>query len=101
MTMKKAFPHGIMAMSKDGHAVFAMKMGDLHRNYSQIEEAGLSNDDIVKHLALVYEYAFKEVDPKPLPGGQLINIMDFEGLGIMDMKGKSFFVGSNKRIACC
>ena len=86
-TMKKAFPHGCLGISKDGHAIFAMKMGVLQENYSQIEEAGLSNDEVVKHLALVYEYFFEEIDPDPLPGGQLINLMDFEGMGIMDMKG--------------
>jgi hypothetical protein len=44
-TMKKAFPHGCLGMSKDGHAIFAMKMGVLQENYSQIEDAGLSNDE--------------------------------------------------------
>jgi CRAL/TRIO domain len=86
-TMKKAFPHCCLGISKDGHAVFAMKMGALEENYSQITEAGLSNDQIVQHLCLVYEYFFQKIDPDPLPGGQLINIMDFEGMGIMDMKG--------------
>lgn len=97
LTLKKAFPHGIIAMSTCGHAVFAMKMGVLHEQYSQIEEAGLSNDDIVKHLALVYEYAFCKLDPKPLPGGQLINVLDFDGLGIMDMRGAPSHVLSR----CC
>lgn len=85
--MKSAFPHGILGISKDGHAIFAMKMGVLEKQYNIIEEAGLSNDDIVKHLAFVYEFIFHKAAPDPLPGGRLINIMDFEGMGIMDMKG--------------
>ena len=54
-TMKKAFPHGMLCMSKDGCAVFAMKMGVLQEQYDQIDNSGMSNDDVVKHLALVYE----------------------------------------------
>ena len=32
-------------------------------------------------------YAFEKIDPRPLPYGRLINVMDFDGMGIMDMKG--------------
>lgn len=48
--MKKAFPHGMLAMSKDKHIVFLMKLGVLHKQYSLLEDAGVSNDDMVKHL---------------------------------------------------
>lgn len=86
-TLKAAFPHGVLAMSKCGHAVFVMKIGVLKERYDDIEAAGLSNDDIVRHLALVYEYIFTKVDPGDLPGGRLINIIDMEGMGVMDVQG--------------
>eukprot|EP00892_Ulva_mutabilis_P004940 jgi/Ulvmu1/2818/UM142_0016.1 len=93
-TIKAAFPHGVLAMSKCGHAVFVMKIGVLKERYGDIEEAGLTNDDIVKHLALVYEYIFSRVDPRELPGGRLINVIDMDGLGVMDVQGKAFKMGN-------
>ena len=86
-TIKAAFPHGILAMSKQGHAVFVMKIGVLKERYGDIEAAELTNDDIVKHLALVYEYIFNKVDPRELPGGRLINVIDMDGMGVMDVQG--------------
>lgn len=86
-TLKAAFPHGILAMSKCGHAVFVMKIGVLKERYGDIEDAGLSNDDIVRHLALVYEHIFTRIDPRDLPGGRIINIIDMNGLNVMDVQG--------------
>jgi hypothetical protein len=85
--MKKAFPHGILAMSKDDHVIFVMKLGTLHKQYKMLEDEGVSNDDMVKHLALIYEHMFLKIDPRPLPGGRIINLLDMDGLGIMDMQG--------------
>lgn len=87
--LKKVFPHGVLCWSKSGYPVFAMKLGPLKKRFSELEEAGVGDDELVKHVAFIYEYAWQLVDERELPGGMFINILDMEGLSVWDLQSKA------------
>ena len=96
MTIKAAFPHGVLGFSKaSGLPVFAMKLGTLRRQYDQLEAAGVMTEDIVKHLALVYEFLFKVVAPAADVEGRITTVIDFDGMGLLDMRGASLLQRRN------
>lgn len=96
--IKQVFPHGILCWSKSGYPVFAMRLGPLKNEFSRLAAAGVGNDELVSHVAFVYEWCWQKLDASLSPKGRFVNILDMEGLTIWDLQ--SAFSGSCLLCGC-
>jgi hypothetical protein len=50
----------------------------------------VSEEELLAHLMLCFDFYFSRLDPRPLPHGKSINIVDLAGLKMSDAAGEAF-----------
>ncbi|KAL3159567.1 hypothetical protein ABBQ38_009981 [Trebouxia sp. C0009 RCD-2024] len=88
--MKKCILHGVVCMSKSDHPIRIMKVGDMRAAWKKMKAAGITSDMGLRHFGFVEEYMWQVVDPRPLPLGTAIWIVDLGGMGLSDLGSDAF-----------
>ncbi|KAL0037452.1 hypothetical protein WJX79_008680 [Trebouxia sp. C0005] len=89
-TMKKAIMHAVICFSKSDHPIRIMKVGDMRAAWKKMKAAGITSDIGLRHFGFVEEYIWQVVDPRPLPLGTAIWIVDLGGMGLSDLGSEAF-----------
>lgn len=90
-SMKKHYPHGYPGWSKKKDALVEIEcMGVWPDAYNGIAADGFSDQDMLDYLLFNYEYTFQKLDPRPLPNGKTIKIVDLNGLKMTDLRTPGF-----------
>ena len=79
--MKQHYPHGFPGWSTKKDCLVELEcMGMWAKAYDQIAAAGVSEKAMLEHLLFTYQYAFANLDHRPLPQGKTVKIVDLDGL---------------------
>ncbi|GAB4815034.1 hypothetical protein N2152v2_002080 [Parachlorella kessleri] len=84
--IKRHYTHGIYGRSRNDCPVEVECMGQWKAAYNGIRRDGVSEQALLHHLCFIYEYTFTHVDPRPLPHGKTVKIIDLEGLCMGDLR---------------
>ena len=49
---KRMFRHGLLGVTKQGHPVWFMKVGDMKEGFKSYKTSGLTQRDLARHVAL-------------------------------------------------
>ncbi|KAL0052681.1 hypothetical protein WJX82_005986 [Trebouxia sp. C0006] len=88
--MKKAIMHAVICFSKSDHPIRIMKVGDMRASWKKMKAAGITSDIGLRHFGFVEEYIWHVLDPRPLPLGTAIWIVDLGGMGLSDLGSEAF-----------
>lgn len=89
--MKRHYPHGFPGWSRKKDCLVEVEcMGQWPRSYEGIAGEGVSEQAMLEHLLFIYQYAFSELDTRPLPDGKTIKIVDLDGLTMSDLRTQGF-----------
>lgn len=89
--IKKYYPHGVCCWSTKKNCILEIeKMGMWPKAYPQIRAAGVTDDDILRHLKFTFDYVFKVLDTRSLPHGKTVKIIDLSGLSIGAIRSDAF-----------
>lgn len=86
---KRSYPHAFHGRGRDGSVVFLERAGKVAALAAALAEHGLEADAAAMHLATVTEYFSRHLDPRPLPHGRFIRIIDVEDLAALDLAQSS------------
>ncbi|DBA82715.1 TPA: hypothetical protein ACH3X1_006948 [Trebouxia sp. C0004] len=89
-TMKKAIMHAVICFSKSDHPIRIMKVGDMRAAWKKMKAAGITSDIGLRHFGFLEEYIWQVLDPRPLPLGTAIWIVDLGGMGLSDLGSEAF-----------
>ena len=90
-TMKRHYPHAFLGWSTQKDCLVELEcMGRWPRAYDAIATEGVSEQAMLEHLLFTYMYAFHTLDPRPLPHGKTVKIVDLEGLTMSDLRTPGF-----------
>lgn len=86
---KRTYPHAFHGRGRDGGVVFIERAGKVTALSAAFAEHGLEPDAAAMHLASVTEFFARFLDPRPLPHGRFIRIVDVEDLAALDLAQSS------------
>lgn len=90
-SMKRHYPHGFPGWSSKYDCLVEVEcMGRWPESYNRIAAEGVSEQDMLEHLLFTYQYAFNKLDPRKLPQGKTVKIVDLEGLSMGDLRTPGF-----------
>ena len=83
--IKRHYPHGVHRQAKNGNYVYIERppKADLEGLFESNE--GVTMEAVLRHYVFITEFIWTELDPRE--DGQLVTIMDVEGVGLYDLVG--------------
>jgi len=89
--MKRHYVHGFPGWSRKKDCLVEIEcMGSWPAAYTSIVAEKFSEQAMLEHLLFTYQYAFGVLDPRPLPNGKTVKIVDLGGLCMSDLKTPGF-----------
>lgn len=83
--IKQCYPHFFHGSSKAGHPVYYEQLGKI--NIARLRENGVTVERLLRYYVFLTEYLWNEIEPDP--NGQLVTILDLEGVGLKDLGGEA------------
>lgn len=82
--IKQYYPHFIHGESKFGQPVYYELLGKI--NIAKLQEHGIGVHKLLRYYVFITEYIWEVVEPDE-DFGQLVTILDVEGVGVADLMG--------------
>ncbi|EFN55114.1 expressed protein [Chlorella variabilis] len=89
--IKHRYPHAVLGWSKKKDCLVTLdSYGVWKQSYDALRADGVTEDQLLRHLMLCFDFYFKVLDSRPLPQGKSVNIIDLSGLKMSDAAGEAF-----------
>jgi hypothetical protein len=89
--IKHRYPHAALGWSRKKDCLVTLDCyGVWKQSYDALKADGVSEEELLAHLMLCFDFYFSRLDPRPLPHGKSINIVDLAGLKMSDAAGEAF-----------
>ena len=90
--VKAFYPHALHGKTKSGHAIQMEAPGQFSKLIKALRDRGFANPTraVVEHVSFVMSYAFANVDPRNLPNGRILRIIDMSRMDLADTTYEAF-----------
>ena len=90
--VKAFYPHALHGKTKSGHAIQMEAPGQFSKLIKALRDRGFANPTraVVEHVSFVMSYAFANVDPRDLPNGRILRIIDMSRMDLADTTYEAF-----------
>lgn len=83
--MKESYQQAIHKRDKAGHWISIEIAGHLKQSMKDFKDRGVSQEDAVKHHVFQAEFMWKISDTREYPDGQMLTIVDLNGITLSDI----------------
>ena len=90
--VKAFYPHALHGKTKSGHAIQMEAPGQFSKLIKALRDRGFADPTraVVEHVSFVMSYAFANVDPRNLPNGRILRIIDMSRMDLADTTYEAF-----------
>ena len=90
--VKAFYPHALHGKTKSGHAIQMEAPGQFSKLIKALRDRGFEDPTraVVEHVSFVMSYAFANVDPRDLPNGRILRIIDMSRMDLADTTYEAF-----------
>ena len=90
--VKAFYPHALHGKTKSGHAIQMEAPGQFSKLIKALRDRGFEDPTraVVEHVSFVMSYAFANVDPRNLPNGRILRIIDMSRMDLADTTYEAF-----------
>ena len=90
--VKAFYPHALHGRTKAGHAIQMEAPGQFSKLIKALRARGFADPTraVVEHVSFVMSYAFANVDPRDLPNGRILRIIDMSRMDLADTTYEAF-----------
>jgi hypothetical protein len=90
-TIKRSYLHGALGWSRRRDCLVLFQAdGAWRRGYAELRGAGVTDDQLLRHLVFCCDYSYAELDPRREPHGRGITVVDLSELRMADVAGDAF-----------
>lgn len=62
-----------------GHTWAGEQAGEMKKGYSTYKNSSATERDILRHIMFCQDFMYQRLDPRPLPAGRAVWILDLKG----------------------
>ena len=90
--VKAFYPHALHGRTRRGHAIQMEAPGQFSTLIKALKSRGFADPTraVVEHVSFVMSYTFANVDPRALPNGRILRIIDMSRMDINDTTYEAF-----------
>ena len=90
--VKAFYPHALHGRTRRGHAIQMEAPGQFSTLIKALKSRGFADPTraVVEHVSFVMSYTFANVDPRSLPNGRILRIIDMSRMDINDTTYEAF-----------